>query len=103
MPKKLPYFATVTEPELRAFWAQYRAPNIRRLLLEVARYRQVLDEDVRGVPKWLDEANGTISAVCIEEASRLCCQIGAQAYFDRDSLSVEMVHYFQRHNSSAHK
>lgn len=55
--------------------------------------------DGRAVPKWLDEANGTISAVRIEEASRLCCQIGAQAYFDRDSLSVEMVRYFHDHDS----
>ncbi|QXH74829.1 AAA family ATPase [Pseudomonas atacamensis] len=55
--------------------------------------------DGRGVPKWLDEANGTISAVRTEEASKLCCQIGAQAYFDRDSLSVEMVRYFHDHDS----
>lgn len=51
------------------------------------------------MPKWLDEANGTISAVRTEEASKLCCQIGAQAYFDRDSLSVEMVRYFHDHDS----
>lgn len=55
--------------------------------------------DGRGVPKWLDEANGTISAVRTEEASKLCCQIGAQAYFDCDSLSVEMVRYFHDHDS----
>ncbi|MGR0136769.1 ATP-dependent nuclease [Pseudomonas sp. RSP] len=55
--------------------------------------------DGRGVPKWLDETNGTISAVRTEQASRLCCQIGAQAYFDRDSLSVEVVRYFHDHDN----
>ncbi|MFJ2467587.1 AAA family ATPase [Pseudomonas sp. NPDC087615] len=55
--------------------------------------------DGRGVPKWLDETNGKISAVRTDLASKLCCQIGAQAYFDRDSLSVEMVRYFHDHDS----
>lgn len=55
--------------------------------------------DGRGVPKWLDETNGTISAVRTDQASKLCCQIGTQAYFDRDSLSVEMVRYFHDHDN----
>ncbi|WP_080963140.1 hypothetical protein [Pseudomonas fluorescens] len=67
MPKKLPYFATVTEPELRAFWTQYRDPNIRRLLLEVARYRQVLDEVGRlqnSVHQaWRDQVGGDLIAL----------------------------------------
>ncbi|MCY1429558.1 hypothetical protein D9M71_454800 [compost metagenome] len=56
--------------------------------------------DGRGVPKWLDEATGTVSPVWTEQVSMLCCQIGAQAYFVRDSLSVEMVRYFHDHDNS---
>lgn len=55
--------------------------------------------DGRGVPKWIDEATGTVCPVRTEQASMLCCQIGAQAYFDRDSLSVEMVRYFHDHDN----
>lgn len=55
--------------------------------------------DGRGVPKWLDEGTGEVSAVRTAQATMLCCQIGAQAYFDRDSLSVEMVRYFHDHDN----
>ena len=55
--------------------------------------------DGRGVPKWIDETAGTVSPVRTDQASMLCCQIGAQAYFDRDSLGVEMVRYFHDHDN----
>lgn len=55
--------------------------------------------DGRGVPKWFDESTGEVSPVQIPGATVLCCQIGAQAYFDRDSLSVEMVRYFHDHEN----
>lgn len=55
--------------------------------------------DGRGIPKWIDEATCTISPVRTDQASMLCCQIGIQAYFDRDSLSVEMVRYFHDHDN----
>ncbi|NMY66629.1 AAA family ATPase [Pseudomonas sp. WS 5018] len=54
--------------------------------------------DGRGVPKWLDESTGEVSPIRTARATLLCCQIGAQAYFDRDSLSVEMVRYFHDHD-----
>jgi len=54
--------------------------------------------DGRGVPKWLDDDTGTINPMPTARATLLCCQIGAQAYFDRDSLSVEMVRYFHDHD-----
>ncbi|MBP5107433.1 hypothetical protein [Pseudomonas protegens] len=67
MPKKLPNFTTVTEPELRAFWTQYRDPNIRRLLLKVARYRQVLEEVghlQRNIHQaWRDQVGGDLVAL----------------------------------------
>lgn len=55
--------------------------------------------DGRGIPKWLDESTGEVSPVQTARATMLCCQIGAQAYFDRDSLSVEMVRYFHDHDN----
>lgn len=55
--------------------------------------------DGRGIPKWVDETNGTVSPVRTAQASMLCCQIGVQAYFDRDALSVEMVRYFHDHDN----
>lgn len=55
--------------------------------------------DGRGIPKWIDEATGIVSAVQTAQANMLCCQIGAQAYFDQDSLTVEMVRYFHDHDN----
>lgn len=55
--------------------------------------------DGRGVPKWLDDDAGTVSPVPTVQATQLCCQIGAQAYFDRESLAVEMVRYFHDHDN----
>lgn len=55
--------------------------------------------DGRGVPKWFDEGTGAVSAIRTAQATMLCCQIAAQAYFDRDLLSVEMVRYFHDHDN----
>jgi predicted ATP-dependent endonuclease of OLD family len=55
--------------------------------------------DGRGIPKWIDEATGIVTAVQTAQANMLCCQIGAQAYFDQDSLTVEMVRYFHDHDN----
>lgn len=54
--------------------------------------------DGRAVPKWFDEATGTVHALRTNANWRLCCQIGCQAYFDRDTLAVEMVRYFHDHD-----
>ena len=40
----LPPFTPVTLAELRAFWTRYPDPDVRRLILEVQRYRQQLKE-----------------------------------------------------------
>ncbi len=48
----------------------------------------------RAVPKWLDEKTGVVHAAPKENEWLLCCQIAAQAYFDRESLTVEFVRYF---------
>ncbi|BEV17785.1 AAA family ATPase [Herbaspirillum sp. DW155] len=53
----------------------------------------------RGVPKWLNEKTGAVSAVETKEFTKLCCQIAVQAYFDSDSLSVEMFRYFHDHDN----
>jgi hypothetical protein len=44
MRRQLPPFETVTEPELRTLWTQHRDADVRRLILEVARYRLVIKE-----------------------------------------------------------
>ncbi|MGB3873401.1 MAG: AAA family ATPase [Stenotrophomonas sp.] len=54
--------------------------------------------DGRAVPKWLDETTGTVNPLPTETATHLCCQIGVQAYFDRLSLTVEVVRYFHDHD-----
>lgn len=53
----------------------------------------------RGIPKWIDEKTGTVHPARTDASWRLCCQIAAQAYFDSDSLSVEMVRYFHDHDN----
>lgn len=54
--------------------------------------------DGRAVPKWWDEATGSVSATRLDASWPLCCQIGFQAYFDRHSLTVEVVRYFHDHD-----
>lgn len=67
MPHKLPFFATVTEPELRALWTQHQDQDIRRLVLEVVRYRQVIkeiDELHRSIHQaWRDQVGGNLVAL----------------------------------------
>lgn len=54
--------------------------------------------DGRAVPKWLDETSGVVHSIRNDARWKLCCQIAVQAYFDRDSLSVEIVRYFHDHD-----
>lgn len=56
--------------------------------------------DGRAVPKWLDEATGTVHPLPTETAKHLCCQIAVQAYFDQLSLTVEIVRYFHDHDGA---
>lgn len=56
--------------------------------------------DGRAVPKWLDETTGVVNAAHTDASWRLCCQIGVQAYFDRPSLTVEIVRYFHDHDEA---
>lgn len=53
----------------------------------------------RGVPKWMNEGTGAISPIPTDVCTTLCCQIAVQAYFDSDSLSVEMCRYFHDHDN----
>lgn len=53
----------------------------------------------RAIPKWLDEKTGVVHPARTDGSWRLCCQVAAQAYFDSDSLSVEMVRYFHDHDN----
>lgn len=54
--------------------------------------------DERAVVKWLDEATGEVHPARNNPAWKLCCQLGVQARFDRDSLAVETVRYFHDHD-----
>lgn len=54
--------------------------------------------DGRAIPKWLDEAADVVHPLRSNPEWRLCCQIAVQAYFDRDSLTVETVRYFYDHD-----
>ncbi len=50
--------------------------------------------DGRAIPKWLDIESGKINSSPENKTSVLCCQIAAQAFFDRSSMSVEYLRYF---------
>lgn len=41
---KLPPFEPVTKEQMRRLWIQHRDPDIRRLILEVERYRRTITE-----------------------------------------------------------
>lgn len=67
MPNKLPPFEPVTLAELRRIYAENRDPDIRRLALEVARYRALMSE-IDGLYKalnqtWLDTVGGSTFAL----------------------------------------
>lgn len=53
--------------------------------------------DGRAVPKWLDEATGEVHPARDDPAWKLSCQIGFQAFFDREALAVETARYFHDH------
>lgn len=44
MPYQLPDFLTVTDRELRELWRKHPDPDVRRVILEVVRYRRVMLE-----------------------------------------------------------
>jgi hypothetical protein len=54
--------------------------------------------DGRAVPKWLDERTGIVHPARQSPDWQLCCQVGFQAYFDREALCVETVRYFHDHD-----
>jgi len=79
MARKLPPFRPVTQAELRQIWVEQ--PNSRRLILEVERYRRVIQE-IDGLYKithqaWRDHLGGNLTAlhllqqVMTEERERL--------------------------------
>lgn len=55
--------------------------------------------DGRAIPKWLDEVTGAVHSLRDEAQWKLCCQIAAQAHFDHDTLTVEVVRYFHDHDN----
>lgn len=55
--------------------------------------------DGRSIPKWLDESTGAIHPLRSNQNLQLCCQIGFQAFFDRESLAVETIRYFHDHDN----
>jgi len=54
--------------------------------------------DGRAVVKWLDEVGGEVHPARNNPTWKLCCQIGVQARFDLDSLTVETIRYFHDHD-----
>lgn len=54
--------------------------------------------DGRAVPKWLDPETGNIHPSPDNPSWMLCCQIAAQAFFDRTALAVEFIRYFHDHD-----
>lgn len=67
MARELPPFNAVTQTELRALWKLHDEPDIRRLILEVARYRQVMN-DIDDLYKrthqaWRDQVGGNLVAL----------------------------------------
>jgi len=67
MARELPPFDTVTDTELRALWKQHNDAELRRLILEVVRYREVMKE-IDGLYKithqaWREEMGGNLVAL----------------------------------------
>lgn len=67
MARALPPFETVTQRELRALWRQHADADVRRLILEVVRYREVIRE-IDGLYKsthqaWRDQVGGNLVAL----------------------------------------
>ena len=64
---KLPEFRPVTRSEMRRMWAEPRAEDVRRLTLEVERYRRVMreiDQLYRTIHEsWRNEVGGELVAL----------------------------------------
>ena len=67
MPSPLPPFQPVTEVELRELWAAHSDSDIRRVVLEVVRYRRVIkeiDDLYKNTHKaWQDQVGGNLVAL----------------------------------------
>lgn len=67
MSKELPPFTPHTQAELRELWAIHTDPDVRRLVLEVVRYRNVLAEIDRLYrithQAWRDTQGGNLTAL----------------------------------------
>lgn len=67
MARKTPPFDPVTRTELRALWKLHDDPDIRRLVLEVARYREVMKEIddlyTSTHQAWRDQVGGNLVAL----------------------------------------
>lgn len=64
---KLPEFRPVTRSEMRRMWAEPRAEDVRRLTLEVERYRRVIleiDQLYKTIhASWRQEVGGELVAL----------------------------------------
>ena len=64
---KLPEFRPVTKDEMRRMWAEPRAEDVRRLTLEIERYRRVMleiDHSYQIIHQaWRDEVGGDLVAL----------------------------------------
>lgn len=67
MARKTPSFDPVTRTELRALWKLHDDPDIRRLVLEAVRYREVIKEidDLYKTTHqaWRDQVGGNLVAL----------------------------------------
>jgi len=67
MAPKLPPFEPVTLVEMRRLWTTHTDPDIRRLLLEVQRYRQIVADIDRLYliihQAWREEVGGDMAAL----------------------------------------
>jgi len=67
MGRKLPPFRSVTLAELRRIWSEYPDPDIRRLALEVERYRRLVAEidhlSATIHQAWREEVGGNLVAL----------------------------------------
>ena len=81
MPYQLPDFLTVTDRELRELWRKHPDPDVRRVILEVVRYRKVMLEVDRLYKtihqSWRSSVGGNLTALhrlqklMIEEKDRI--------------------------------
>lgn len=100
MPRPLPPFATVTESELRALWRQHRDPAVRRLILEIVRYRKVMAEidHLYKVTRraWSDHVGGDLVAlhlllqIMTEERQRLPDQSSSRGLSSNSASSAAL-------------